>query len=219
MRRDFLSSLFYYTSPAEGVPQSNKNSYKQEWEQACLCIEICFELSHDQALAHSCLLLRFLSTGGTTAKLLWFFNVELFSNATAHIDSAWGTGLKLCWMFWLFSEQSSVICSWESVHKDSVATVQTCPDNAVHVISVWQWDHIDIIRIPHVLMESFSCLSNFWSLRHVWLFWVRLRFDWSRKGELHSVWCLHDCGFLFWVENWKQRDGIESQRGCFSSWV
>lgn len=54
-------------------PEGNENSCKheQEWgqaEQTCLRIEICFELSHDQALAHSCLLLRFLSTGGTKAK-------------------------------------------------------------------------------------------------------------------------------------------------------
>lgn len=78
--------------------------------------EICFELSHDQALTHSCLLLRFLSTGGTTAKPLCFFVFfcmwDYFSTA-AHTRLGMGQGLQLCLMFWFFSEQSLVIRSRE----------------------------------------------------------------------------------------------------------
>lgn len=44
-----------------------------------------------------------------------------------------------------------------------------------------------------------------------------MRFDGSRKGELHSVWSLHDCGFWLRVEDWKQDDRTHSQRGCCSS--
>lgn len=73
----------------KAAAESNENSCKheQEWgqaEQTCLRIKICFELSHDQALTHSCLLLRFLSTGGTTAKPLWFSYVELFFHHCPH---------------------------------------------------------------------------------------------------------------------------------------
>lgn len=124
------------------APKRNKNSCKheQEWgqaEQTCLHTEICSELSHDQALTHSCRLLRFLSTGGeTTAKPLWSLYVELFSTS-AHTGPAWGKGLQTCLTFGLFSERSSVIRSRKSVqakHRDR----QTCPDNTEHVITVWQ---------------------------------------------------------------------------------
>lgn len=66
-------SCFTTHLTVKAAPESNKNSCKheEEWgqaEQTCLRIEICYELSHNQALAHSCLLLRFLSAGGDNSR-------------------------------------------------------------------------------------------------------------------------------------------------------
>lgn len=49
------------------------------------------------------------------------------------------------------------------------------------------------------------------------IFSLCVRFDGSRKGELHSVWSRHDCGFWFGFESWKQDD--RNQRGLFSLWM
>lgn len=101
-------SCFPKQNMAKATPEGNKNSreHEEEWgqaEQTCLRIEICFELSHDQALAHSCLLLRFLSTGETTAEPLWFLYVELFSTAAhtaLHGARAWNSA-------WCFDSSAS----------------------------------------------------------------------------------------------------------------
>lgn len=125
------------------APERNENSCKheQEWgqaEQTCLRIEICFELSHDQALAHSCLLLRFLSTGGTKAtkkkgKPLWVF--FCMWNYFPPLPTQTLHGARACNSAGCFDSsqsESSVIHSSESVQakqREQCSNWQTCPDN------------------------------------------------------------------------------------------
>lgn len=61
-------------------------------------------------------------------------------------------------------------------------------------------------KLKWLFVKSVFSFSIFRSLRHVVLFPACMRFDGSRKGELHSVWSLHDCGFWFRVESWRQDD-------------
>lgn len=101
--------LFSCISHGESAPIGNKNScnHEGEWgqaEQTCLRIEICFELSHDQALAHSCLLLRFLSTGGTTAEPLWFLCMW---NYFPPLPTQAPHGARACNSAWCFDSSPS----------------------------------------------------------------------------------------------------------------
>lgn len=145
---------------------NNKNSCKreQEWEQAeqtCPRIEICFELSHDQALTHSWLVLRFLSTEETTAKSSGAFSMWNYFSTAAHIGSAWGTSLQLSSLFWFFTEHISIMRSRENVQakqRNSVATgrhVETIPSTSSICGSRDSLQQHIIIRIPDFIMESF----------------------------------------------------------------
>lgn len=143
-------------------------------------------------------------------------------------------------MFWFFSEQSSVIRSRESEqakHRDSVATgrhVETIPSTSSPCGSGDSLQqHIIIITIPHFIMETFPPLLSLWfffvnevvvchvsssssqfsDLSPMSYYFHQCEVWWElEKGELHSFWSLHDCGFWFRVESWKQKDRKHSFR-------
>lgn len=140
-------SCFTTHLTAKAPPESNKNSCKheEEWgqaEQTCLRTEICYELSYNQALAHSCLLLRFLSTGGDNSRTSVAFVCGIIFHRCPHrLRMGHGPVTLLDVLILLQAE----FCNPLQREREGAGQTerqhsnwQTCPDNAEHVITVWQ---------------------------------------------------------------------------------